>query len=372
MDGKGSKGHFIYMHYISKRAIAFILVLHCFIMLAHCSENDKAVNRLSLVEAQKRGFIYRVYNMSEGLQAAQLTEANDFKIGFYNVNGKVVIPFSYYKASDEAQIIFKNDLAPVANKDNKAGYINKKGMWVIKPIFSYAASFYDGIAYVRGIFEGKNRAAYINVDSSFFIKPNYSLIYYFPPDNICIFVNGNGKWGLCKPDGSITVKPIYDDAVSVSEGIALFGIKGKYGFINLSGKKITNFEYDDARNFLSGTAIVAKNDGGNNFMYGVIDKKGNYLIPLRSDIEINISGIYSGLHLFQDYLYFEPWLPSPIIDGLFSAREKSTGLYGLMNLNGEWVNKPVYKSLLYNGDKKFKFVTYNNEKGEVSTGDIIQ
>jgi hypothetical protein len=348
----------------------FICVFLFTILLANCGDSD--INKMSLKEAKEKGIIADLYNHSEGLQAARLSDAFNNKLGFYNTNGKLIIPFEYYRASDEEQIMFRNGLAPVADKNKKAGYINSKNEWIIKPQYDFARSFYDNIAFVHGKFNDGMKAAYLKNDGSFFIMPKYSMIYYFPIDKICIFLDKNKKWGLCKPNGNIVVNPIYDDAISVFEGSALFILKGKYGFIDLSGNQITDFGYDKARNFINGTAIVAKKQKGVTYSYGIIDLHGEYLIPLREDIEIEVDDLFNGLYLFQDYSEFKPWQPNPVINGAFSAKLKKTGLYGLMNLKGEWIVDPKFNTLDYEGNNQFRYITQNKQKGLIDpNGRII-
>jgi hypothetical protein len=372
MAGRKIKDHFMSMAYINKMSKACLLVL-MLLMFFTCTDGVADITTMSLNEALEKKLLSEVFDVSEGLRGAVLTEDEYFKLGFYDEAGELIIPFNYYQASDEKQIKFSTGLAPAADKNKKAGYINKRGEWIIKPQYDYANSFYNGIAYVRGEIDGKQKAGYIKPDGSYFIKQKYSLIYYFPIDDICVFVADDDKWGLCKPDGRIVVEPIYDDALSVFEGRALFQLNGKWGFVDLSGKKITEFEFNDARNFINGTAIVAKWVVGSNKSYAIINRDGQYLLPFRSDIEIRIDGMYNGLHTFEWYSEFEPWFSSPVVDGVFSARVNETSLYGLMNLKGEWIVKPEYYSLHYIGNKQFSFITQKKQKGVMSTnGEIIK
>ena len=372
-DGLERRGRFFSTPCINRlryRRVAFFLLFPA--IFACCGGEKVDVNNLDLRQAKEREVIYQVCASSEGLQGAVLVDAYDSRLGFYDVAGKLVIPFDFYPASDEEEIQFSGGLAPAATKSRLAGYIDAKGEWVVKPQFNYAASFHGGIAYVSGVFGGSRKTAYLKPDGSFFIKPEHLLEYYYPPDGICIFRDQGKKFGLCRPDGKVIVEPIYDQAISVFEGRALLGMRGKYGFLDAAGKPVTKFEYDDARNFIGGTAIVEKRSSDGRDYYGVIDTSGQYLIPLRSDIEIGINPMYNALHIYEHYFGFEPWLSSPIVDGVFSARLKSSRLYGLMNLKGEWVLRPNYKALHYIGNKLFSYITEAGVKGTVGTDGSAQ
>lgn len=56
-------------------------------------------------------------------------------IGFINEKGNKVIEFQFLKTSD-----FRNGLCR-ARKDEKWGYINKEGIYVIPPVYRNAEDF---------------------------------------------------------------------------------------------------------------------------------------------------------------------------------------------------------------------------------------
>ena len=70
----------------------------------------------------------------------------------------------------------------------------------------------------------------------------------------------------------------YDSVDVFSESRAVVERKGKYGYINESGKEIIPLIYDDAKPFKDGKAIVMKNG-----KYGYIDTLGTEVIPLKYD-----------------------------------------------------------------------------------------
>ncbi|ADQ07812.1 conserved hypothetical protein [Caldicellulosiruptor hydrothermalis 108] len=69
-----------------------------------------------------------------------------------------------------------------------------------------------------------------------------------------------------------------DDFSYFSEGKIITKYNGKYGYIDSSGKKVTDFVYDKALPYNNGVANVCK--GGK---WGYIDEKGNELISCRFD-----------------------------------------------------------------------------------------
>ena len=61
--------------------------------------------------------------------------------------------------------------------------------------------------------------------------------------------------------------------------------KGKWSFIDINGKYLCGFKYDEVWNYFGGTAVVHNENG-----YGVIDKDGNEIIPCQYDFIYDGSG----------------------------------------------------------------------------------
>ncbi len=143
--------------------------------------------------------------------------------------------------------VFKENMAFV-KKDGKYGYINDKGELIIPMNYDLAENF-------------KNNEAKVKLnDSSFFIN----------------------KLG-------VIIKK-YDKEWTKSNGMILVKKNEKYGFLDSLRNEITKFEYDYAKEFSSDVAVVSsggkwskENAYTSNYTggkYGVIDKKGNVVIPL--------------------------------------------------------------------------------------------
>jgi len=90
------------------------------------------------------------------------------KYGYYNIQGKIAIPFIY-----ELAWLFSDGYALI-RVDNKYGYINKKGEVVISPQFEDACSFSDGAAAV--LKDGK--WGYIDTSGNFIIPPRFDPIHW--------------------------------------------------------------------------------------------------------------------------------------------------------------------------------------------------
>lgn len=76
----------------------------------------------------------KAWIFSEGLAAVE----KDGYIGFVDANGKVAINFKYsYRGNPLTEFVFHNGHCVVADSSNKIGVINKKGRWVIKPLYDH-------------------------------------------------------------------------------------------------------------------------------------------------------------------------------------------------------------------------------------------
>ncbi len=85
----------------------------------------------------------------------------------------------------------------------------------------------------------------------------------------------NDKYGYIDEKGQVIVKPKYDLAYNLNEGMAAFRINGKYGYIDQKGIEIIPPKYDQTWKFIGGYAAVRLDE-----KYGFVDKTGKEVIPL--------------------------------------------------------------------------------------------
>ena len=131
----------------------------------HYSSNSDEDPIVLFAKNGKRGFCNIVTNevivepttytkawiFSEGLAAV---EKNGF-IGFVNPNGDVAIKFKFsYRGNPLTEFVFHNGHCIVADSSNKIGVIDKKGRWVIKPLYDHIELAKDyAIVYKDGNFK---------------------------------------------------------------------------------------------------------------------------------------------------------------------------------------------------------------------------
>lgn len=285
---------------------------------------------------------------------------------------------------------------PVGN--NKYGYIDETGKYLIKPRYDYCGGFNKyGLAFV---YDNLNEESYfINIKGDTVIRGNegYRIInpisphgFYTPFVEGKLLVRKNRKYGFVDIEGTIVIPLEYDtldnfnegycfgkinneyflvnasgnrkiidylhieDVGPLSEGLAPIKIDGKYGFIDSLGTMKIEPQYLSVGFFNNGICNVKiMND-----TWGYIDTTGNWfviptLIEARpflhnnkfakainksdfSTVLIDTKGRKNKLNEKIDNL-------SDFSNGLAKACKEGTFLYGFINENLDWIIEPQYK-----------------------------
>ena len=200
-------------------------------------------------------------------------KSSDGKWGYQDKTGTYVIPPQYDRAED-----FSEGVAAVGLKE-KFGYIDSTGHVVIPLHFAHAGPFSEGLALVYttwgmnllGEVEGVwlfARAGYIDHKGKFVIKPrlvenasdfSQGLAAFEPGPSSW----GSAKWGYLDKTGKWAIKPQFDIAGSFSEGLAPVAVldkkssnREKWGYIDQAGKLQIPAQFDNAGTFHQGVARV--------------------------------------------------------------------------------------------------------------------
>lgn len=239
---------------------------------------------------------------SDGLLAA----ATDDRWGYVNTKGKWVIDAKYDGAH-----AFSESLAGVKDhKKLKWGFINKKGEKVIGFKFDDVGSFSDGLAPAKK----DDKWGFINEKGDWEIKNSFMDVGEFS-DGIALAKDTNDKWGYINKKGEWVIDAKFQELKRFSEGLAAAKKNGKWGYINKKGKWIIDNEYALAGDFLDGLAYVQENPGDK---FGYINQKGDYKIKPQFD------------------------MASSFINDI--ALINNSGKYGYINKKGKLVIENDYKS----------------------------
>lgn len=161
----------------------------------------------------------------------------------------------------------------IAKKDGKFGYLD--GSLNEKIAFTYdnATSFYEEIAAV----EKNGKWALINNKGEELTEYIYDDVAINSKDycsvNKVVWVKQGDVWILINNKGEVIGTDSYDD-VKAFESSQLCAVckDGRWGFADSTGSLQINYDYQDAKSFLSGYAPVKKND-----LWGYIDLE-NYMM----------------------------------------------------------------------------------------------
>jgi len=260
---------------------------------------------------------------SEGLAAV----LRNSKWGYINCDGGVAIPLKYERA-----LGFSCGLAAVSI-DGKWGYIDRTGKIVIAPQFAGASVFRDNRARVNiggNYCDDHNRSRYMGGKRHYsfasgawrFIDKSGKFISDIKFDNALDFredlaafrvfrksglkdgsgrillpaqydriddefvgglakVVSRGRWGFINESGKLVVPVIYQEVRDSVQGLAAVKVDGKWGYVDRTGKFAVKLQFDDAKDFSEDRAAVQfpPDDGYKSGKWGYIDTAGRIVIP---------------------------------------------------------------------------------------------
>ena len=154
--------------------------------------------------------------------------------GYIDLDGKVVVAPQHDRVS-----YFSEGLAAVA-RDGKAGFIDATGAVVIPLQFERAHPFASGRAGVK--INGK--WGYIDRTGTIVIPPRFHFVWPYYAEGVARFDKWGYRCGYIDENGKVIVKPTLEEAEEFVGGIAAAKKKrGKWGFINRTGKFVIPAEY---------------------------------------------------------------------------------------------------------------------------------
>lgn len=198
----------------------------------------------------------------------------------YDLYGNLICDFdneNYFPSG-----VFRNGLCPVSDNNFKSGYINIKGDIVIPCIYDRADSFQDGVAYV----EKGTEHMYINTNGNRIIDDRYDFAGKFGKGLCRIYDKESQLYGYIDTNGKIVIPCIYDFASDFNNydfdfntGLTSVKLEGRDTIINTKGEDIlgTNLRMNYGYlQFDYGLFIV---QDINTYLEGIIDINGNLKIP---------------------------------------------------------------------------------------------
>ncbi len=177
--------------------------------------------------------------------------------------------FPDYPFMDELKIdqqLSETLLLPYA-ENNKWGYINEMGNWIIEAQYESVDIFSEGNAIV----ELDDKKYFINKKGIPISNSKYEDAEAFESGFALVMIND--LWGMIDRTGREVLPCRYEDLRYMSDGRMLFMENEKYGYKDDEFNTIIAAQFEEAYDFENGIAVVLKENG-----FGLIDRIGNELI----------------------------------------------------------------------------------------------
>jgi len=150
------------------------------------------------------------------------------------------------------QVVAQQYLA-LAKQNEKWGYINQKGEWVIEAKYYAAKDFCDGIALVQT--ENSSAWQYINSKAEVITAgKNYTVQHDFVEGRARIKI-GEAS-GCADPKGDVVIEAKYKKIQDFSEGLAAVMLTHNWGFIDKQGNYVVESKFISAKDFHDGISLV--------------------------------------------------------------------------------------------------------------------
>lgn len=327
---------------------SFLLSLFVGINNIYANPGDEPSSKIGMVAFTVKA--NQAYEFSEGLALIKI----DNKAGFIDARGVMVIKPTFDNAES-----FSQHLA-VAKLGGKYGYIDKTGNWAIPPRYDHAESFKEGMACVL---IGESRGFINKQGKLLFSNPMIAGLFAFSEGMLRIRQGWEtpltAKNGFLNHQGNVQIHPIYDHVEAFSEGLASVRLGsnpdnaldlGKSGYIDKHGKMLIEPQYEEAGSFREGLAYVRINK-----KFGYIDKKGKMIIPAQFDSAYSFSEGFAAVAIGNTYgfinhqgtLVIKPqfsWV-LPFKQGLAGIEASSNQGFGFIDRKGNIVVKPAFSEI---------------------------
>jgi WG containing repeat len=171
------------------------------------------------------------------------------------------------------------------------------------------------------------------------------------------FTNGlarveiKGKYGFIDKTGKVVIAPQFNYAYSFAEGLAPITQNNKWGFIDKTGKVVIQPQFESAHSFSEGLATIEQND-----KWGFIDKTGKIVIqpqfqyasPFHEGLAIINQNDKWGFIDKTGKIVIQPQfdeVTGNFSEGLLSVRS-SNGKWGYVDKTGKFIIQPIFQKAL--------------------------
>ena len=225
--------------------------------------------KYGLVSTQGEEVLPPIYSFMKRLSNGMFKCCLNGRVGVVSKHGRYIIPNQYLSVGE-----YENGLSLVVSsldgtytKESlrEYGYMDLDGNIVLSAC-SYISKQSDGICVICrygkwGFYEMEkhtttivNNVSFLGLLHNDLAKANFGGTF---TNNKVI----GGKWGFVNSNGEIVINPEYDYVFNFSEGIAAVSLRGKLGFIDMTGTFIVPCEYSKVEShFKNGEGELVKGD----------------------------------------------------------------------------------------------------------------
>lgn len=176
------------------------------------------------------------------------------KWGLIDIKGKEILA-PKYKLIQKFQ---KNGLAVVANDDYLEGLINLSGKEIIPCKYSQILRFSDGLA---GFLDKTvNLYGFIDETGKVIIKPTYRNIYPIFENGRTWVQNEKNQYFFIDKQGNPLFNQDFDYVFNFEGNLAPVKLNKKYGLIDINGKLVVPYQYDELLTYGHGLFSFSKNE----------------------------------------------------------------------------------------------------------------
>jgi len=231
--------------------------------------------------------------------------------------------------------------------DEKSNYI-----YIIEPKYDLCDMPVDGIIGIQKTEGGNIKYGFIDTEGRVIADAIYDETKYYRGASSASSgfsqgmapVKKDGKWGYIDITGKIIIDFRFDDAYEFSDDLARVVIGQKSGYINKNGELVIKPQYDDCSEFHEGVAVAMLDN-----KYGFISKSGEWIIkPIYDAIDF---GRYDGY-----------WTKTNILQII---KDDLIGLVRVENGTVKILVQPKYSNLypFYNDEAKF-LILHKDKDGQ--------
>ena len=239
-------------------------------------------------------------------------------------------------------------------RSRKAGFIDRTGNFVIKPAFTAASPFEDGLALVRD----EDKYFFIDKTGKTKLEPDCQRARSFSEGLAAIQLDG--KWGYIDKFGKVVIKPELEEAQDFQNGLAAAREGKLWGFIDNRGKWAIKPQFSSVwSGFKSGVAVCARDVSPIKDSFATITKfNSGYVISRRQGatdtFDMSTTPLSPGYFSYPEYRFglvgkdgstvapFNFGEIGELSDGLRTA--EIDGAYGYINNIGHVAIKPEYRA----------------------------